>query len=332
MLKKLDNIVLVADSINHTKDNVTDKSTTLEKPSLEYTKNLYNALTNFANQVIVCNSPKELAIELENKKVDVVMTIYGGEKSRNRMALVPAVCESFNVPFMGADVYNRIICQDKNLSKKIANELGIKTPNSILIEDKYDIQLINTLNLPLVIKPNFEGSSIGISNSSLVHTYDEALNTITESLKNFQQTILVEEFIPGKEVNITVVGDNENIQIFEAVEDIMLENDSFFDDNLFTLENKKLLRDKFSHKIITNELNDETKNKIKNLYKKLGKIDYIRVDGKFCNGDFILIELTPDPHLGITSGFVKALQYNNYNYIQGIELLISNTLNYYEQV
>ena len=89
------------------------------------------------------------------------MTIYGGEISRNRLALVPAICESMNVKFLGADVYNRIICQDKNLCKTFAKRFNILSPNSILIYDENDISLIKSLKLPLVVKPNYEGSSIG---------------------------------------------------------------------------------------------------------------------------------------------------------------------------
>ena len=237
---QLDSIVLVADVFEHTEENINFNSTTLEKPSQEYVDDVVNALTKYAKQVSVCSSPKELNIHLLKNRVDFVMTIYGGEISRNRLALVPAICESMNVKFLGADVYNRIICQDKNLCKVFAKKFNILSPNSILVDSEDDLYLIKSLKFPLVVKPNYEGSSIGISNKNIVDNFDKAKTLINELLLIFKQPILVEEFIGGQEVNISLVGDNKNINIFEVVEDIHIEDDNFFNNNLYTLECKQL--------------------------------------------------------------------------------------------
>ncbi|MFY4759775.1 hypothetical protein ACOTV0_05985 [Aliarcobacter butzleri] len=162
------NIILVADIFEHTEENINFNSTTLEKPSQKYIDDVVNALKKYSKQVFVCNSPKELNIHLLKNSVDFVMTIYGGEISRNRLALVPAICESMNVKFLGADVYNRIICQDKNLCKMFAKKFNILSPNSILVDSEDDLYLIKSLKFPLVIKPNYEGSSIGISNMNFL--------------------------------------------------------------------------------------------------------------------------------------------------------------------
>lgn len=323
------NIVLVADIFEHTEENINFYSTTLEKPNQEYIDDVVKALTQYSKQVFVCNTPKELNNYLVENCVDFVMTIYGGEISRNRLALVPAICESMNVKFLGADVYNRIICQDKNLCKTFAKRFNILSPNSILIDDKDDIYLIKSLKLPLVIKPNYEGSSIGISNKNIVDDFEKAKILIVELLSIFKQPILVEEFIGGQEVNIALVGDNKNISIFEVIEDIHIEDDNFFNNNLYTLECKQLYYEKFSHKVITDKFDLETKNHIINMYRNMGKIDYIRVDGKIYNNKFYLIELTPDPYCARESSFAKAIMSNGYTYEESIGLLIENSLRYY---
>lgn len=327
---QLDSIVLVADVFEHTAENINFNSTTLEKPSQEYIDDVVNALTKYAKQVSVCSSPKELNIHLLKNRVDFVMTIYGGEISRNRLALVPAICESMNVKFLGADVYNRIICQDKNLCKVFAKKFNILSPNSILIDSEDDLYLIKSLKFPLVVKPNYEGSSIGISNKNIVDNFDKAKTLINELLLIFKQPILVEEFIGGQEVNISLVGDNKNINIFEVVEDIHIEDDNFFNNNLYTLECKQLCYEKFSHKVITDKFDIETKNHIIDMYRHMGKIDYVRVDGKIYNNKFYLIELTPDPYCARESSFAKAIMSNGYNYEQSIGLLIQNSLRYYQ--
>jgi D-alanine-D-alanine ligase len=146
---KLNEIVLVADSFTHSEESINFYSTTLEKPSIEYTNDVYNALKLYAKKVKICNSPNDLNKYLLNNTVDLVMTIYGGEISRNRLALVPAICESMDVKYLGADVYNRIICQDKHLAKVFAKKFNVLSAMSILLHTKDDLYLINSLNFPL---------------------------------------------------------------------------------------------------------------------------------------------------------------------------------------
>lgn len=327
---KLNEIVLVADSFTHSEESINFYSTTLEKPSIEYTNDVYNALKLYAKKVKICNSPNDLNKYLLNNTVDLVMTIYGGEISRNRLALVPAICESMDVKYLGADVYNRIICQDKHLAKVFAKKFNVLSAKSILLHTKDDLYLINSLNFPLVIKPNYEGSSIGISNKNIVYNMEETKIVVYELLEIFKQPLLVEEFIGGKEVNITIVGDNKNIDIFEVVEDIHIKDSNFFDTNLYTLEHKQLNCENFSHKIITDDFSSEIKQNIINMYKSMGKIDYIRVDGKIYKNQFYLIELTPDPYCAIGSSFIKGILSKGFNYEQAIALLVNNSLKYYQ--
>lgn len=325
---ELNEIVLVSDSVNH--NNISINSNDLEKPSIEYEQSLNEILLRYFKKVNICKTPKELAEMLRTKNIDIVLTIYGGEISRNRMSLIPAICESYNIPFMGADVYARTICQDKDLSKKIVSNLGIETPSSILINNDTEIEFIKILNLPLVIKPNFEGSSIGITNSNLVYNFNEAITLTKKLLTTFKQPILVEEFIGGKEVNVIIAGDNKNINLFEMVEDIMIDDENYFNKNLFSLENKKIYRKSFTHNIVTNLLSKDEINNLKKIYQSLKKIDYMRIDGKFINNKFIFLELTSDPHLGIESSFVFALKQNNFTYEEGIKFLIDNCIKYYQ--
>src|SRR4051812_5404029 len=64
--------------------------------------------------------PSALASHAQRHRDDVVLSIFGGAVSRNRMALVPAICETFGLRYIGPDAYGRILCQDKELSKAVA--------------------------------------------------------------------------------------------------------------------------------------------------------------------------------------------------------------------
>ena len=140
------NVVLVADRLYTDDINTEFDASDLEKISDEYYYGLYEELKKVCGGTVFhYQSPKDLADNAYKHKDDIVFTIYGGEKSRNRMALVPAVCESYGLKYVGADAYARIICQDKYLSKIYCERFGLRTAPSFLLEDEQDIQLMKDL-------------------------------------------------------------------------------------------------------------------------------------------------------------------------------------------
>jgi D-alanine-D-alanine ligase len=174
------NVVLIADRIEK-KENM--DSYDLEKISDEYFKQIHGALERVCKNVIHYNSLVDFIDNIEKHKHDLVFSIYGGEKSRNRLALVPAICEAYDIKFIGPDAYDRIICQDKDISKELAKKLKLKTPKSITVlpNEKITNHIFNNLNFPVVVKPLYEGSSIGINEHSFC-------KDITSTLKRLTQT------------------------------------------------------------------------------------------------------------------------------------------------
>ena len=279
----------------------------LEMISDEYFEDIMTGLKEIFDNVIHYQSPKDLIDNASKHTKDIVFTIYGGANSRNRMALVPSICEALNVKYAGADTFARIVCQDKYLSKQFANRFGIKTPASSLIDKVDHLNQIMDLRLPLIVKPNLEGSSIGISDNSKADTYSDAQDLAEHLLVQFKQPILVEEFIPGKEVCICVIGNLDNILLFEAMEVVVESDEDYLLNNVYSAKLKHRSDKVIIHKNVTSELTDDERNKLMNLFKSLCKIDYIRIDGRITANGFVLIELTPDAYLGRDSSFSEAL-------------------------
>src|SRR6185312_12278582 len=72
--------------------------------------------------------PSELARNADAHRADLVWAIYGGEDSRNRLTLVPSICESFGLRYVGPDGYGRFLAQDKEVTKRLALDCGLTTP------------------------------------------------------------------------------------------------------------------------------------------------------------------------------------------------------------
>lgn len=132
------NLVLIADRVGN-KSTLDMSSNLLEQIGDDYFFQIYNSLQRISPKVTHYNDLPTFIDNIYKHKQDIVFTIYGGNASRNRMALVPGICESYNIKYVGADVYNRIICQDKNISKEIAKKAGLLVPDSITINSLEDL-------------------------------------------------------------------------------------------------------------------------------------------------------------------------------------------------
>ncbi len=326
---KIDELVLVADRTYQTYESIDINSTTLEMIGDEYYFEIKKGLKLITDRFTHYNTPKELIENISKHKNAIVFTVYGGKESRNRMALIPAICESYSVKYVGADVYARILCQDKYISKVFAKRYGLKTPKSILIDKMSRLKLINDLKLPLIIKPNFEGSSIGITNSRPYDNYTDASSFAKKMFYEFKQPVLVEEFIFGKEVSISIVGTTKELTLFEAMEIQYVNTPDFFIDKIYTAYDKHKANEPIIHKKCTEFLLQNETKAIKELFFSLGKMDFMRIDGRLSQDGFYLIELTPDAYIGEKSAIADAGKANGMDYSEVLYKIINSALENY---
>lgn len=319
-------ILLVSEEVEHESSVEPEWNIGLEMSSRGTTQDVVAGLRTFTERVAVIPGPEHLAAHCDLSPRPLVMTIYGGAGSRNRMALVPATCEALGLPYMGADAYNRVVCQDKYLSKIIAREIGLDTSPAVLVRDVADLPLINALTPRLVVKPNLEGSSIGIGAKNLVTTHEAAKKLALELLARFRQPILVEEFVPGREVCFCVSGDESGVNFLQAVEDIHTTQEGFFRDQLYSADIKQNRWNEMGHRLVTDEMTGALRDTLCRLFSCLGKVDYVRVDCRIDAGACKLIEITPDPFLARDGSFGEAFELSGLGYENGLRMLVSNSV------
>jgi D-alanine-D-alanine ligase len=317
-------IVLIADKIPMP-TKITLKNNDLECVEESYFNEVYESLQLISDGVTHYNNPEAMLNNISKHKNDIVLSIWSGKNSRNRKALVPSICESYGICYIGADPYVQMIAQDKHLSKYICNKHGIRIANDVLIEDKEQIKNISKLKFPLVVKPNFEGGSIGISSKNLVDTFADAERLINELLLIFKQPILVEEYIKGVEICVTLAGTTTRLDVLEA-DMIEIGGESYFEHGLFDYESKKENYEICKCVYATHLLDEKIKESFIKLFKSLGKVEVTRIDGRISDGKFILLELSPDMHLGKNWSTATAFASAGYSYTQMFERLIHNAL------
>jgi D-alanine-D-alanine ligase len=147
--------------------------------------------------------------EIKPKVVFIALHGPGGEDGH-----VQALLEYLCVPYTGSGLEAAALSMDKHLTKKLLSAEGLPTP----AWDLFDLTggtlplLPGSLDLPLVIKPRFEGSAVGVT---IVHTHEEWTSAMLEASKTYAQ-ILAEEYVEGREFTCAVLGE-EALPIVEIV-------------------------------------------------------------------------------------------------------------------
>ncbi len=204
----------------------------------------------------------------------LVFNLAYGIQGNSRYSHIPAMLEMSGLPYTGSGPMTHGLALDKEMTKRILMQAGIPTPQFIMVEKNGRVEesLIHDLRFPVIIKPKDEAASFGIS---VAHNHSELMINIGKTLLEFDQDILVEEFVDGREVNVAILGNGESAEVFSPVEiDFSASGDSFQSHS-----GKKGGR--YGH-ICPAELNHDLTEKLKSITKATFKVlkcnDYARVD------------------------------------------------------
>jgi D-alanine-D-alanine ligase len=147
----------------------------------------------------------ELYDQLRNDRPDICFNICEGHFGDGREAQVPALLEMLRLPYTGSRVLSLALALDKPLTKRVLVWHDLPTPAFQTFEAA-DEPLDNDMSFPLFVKPSREGTGMGVSVKSIVHSEPELREQLDFIINHYRQTALVERFIAGREVTVGVVG------------------------------------------------------------------------------------------------------------------------------
>ena len=293
----------------------------------EYTRNelrdiLHKSFSKFIDEIIFYDNFERFKKSVFNHLDDFVLNFDFGYNSRIRNMSVPAFCENYKIKYFNPDPYVQVLCQDKFMTEKFAENFGIKVPKSLLVfAYSYTKEILANFEYPIIIKPNYESESIGITQNSIVENMEQADMALKQLMKDFDG-ILVEEYIEGREVAVTIL-ENEGELFFEEVELIFPESNEF-KYQAYTSEIKQKIGIEIEKSCY---LSDKDIINLKQLYKNLSPNKLIRVDGRIKNSEFYLIEINANPGLYPKSVVPKTFNINGYTYDEMIQTLFTHHLN-----
>ena len=186
----------------------------------EEIETITETLSNLGFRVELIGSPFRLCRELNKYigKIDFILNLSVGFRKRFRLSLGPSLYELAGIPYSGADPYTKMASQNKHLMKSFWDKLGIPTPQWAFVDSKSNLRQMQFPDFPCIVKPAYEGSSIGLDERSVVRSAGELYNRIESIREGLDMPVIVEQFISGKEIKVGIVGDSQN-RFAVAIED-----------------------------------------------------------------------------------------------------------------
>jgi D-alanine-D-alanine ligase len=148
---------------------------------------------------------------------DFVFNIAEGLHGVSREAQIPAMLDMLQIPYLGSNPLTLAVCLDKARTKEILAYHRIPTAPFSLIRSMEEFEEAR-VKFPAMVKPLHEGSSKGIYNSCVVRNVEELEREVKTVLTTYRQPALVEEFLPGREFTVALLGNGGDVRVLPIVE------------------------------------------------------------------------------------------------------------------
>ena len=194
------------------------------------------ALEELGHTVTRIGHVKSLAQRLvAGQRWDLVFNICEGLHGIAREAQVPALLDAYDIPYTFSDPLVTALTLHKGMTKTVVRAAGVRTPNHLLVSTLEDLQDV-TLKPPLFAKPVAEGTGKGVSPLSRIQSLGQLRPVCEQLLAQFQQPVLVEEYLPGREFTIGVSGTGSAASVIGTFEIILL---AAAEDGIYSYANKE---------------------------------------------------------------------------------------------
>jgi len=149
-------------------------------------------------------------------QIDLVFNIAEGLHGASREGQLPALLDMLEIPYTGSDPLTLGLCLDKRRTKEMLRCNGVPTPRFWIVTALAEIP--PRLRYPLMVKPTLEGSSKGVTDRSLVGNRRELQRQVEWVLNSYRQPVLLEEFLPGREFTVALLGNGPELRALPIVE------------------------------------------------------------------------------------------------------------------
>ncbi len=275
------------------------------------------ALTELGHTYEIIDGPLGLLQHINNgQRCDLYFNKSIGFHGLERKIAVPAIALIYGLPIIGSNAYTMTLARHKYHTNRLLYGMGFNVPWAKCI---YNINDLDQLEypFPVIVKPNEESDSLGISELSVCHSKNEVYKITNYLLSTFKQPVVIEEFIDGEEWKFSIIGNGDNVHVYGGVNS--LKNGIPMIGTLQTRDD--ILNNTLSYTGIPH--NSKYKKVCllaESIHRLIGLKDYSRCDFRLRGDDIFCMEVSTHPFISNSeqySSFVAAAKQElmDYKYI-----------------
>lgn len=253
-------------------------------------------------QVTLFEANRDLPEKLKTLPVDIIFNVAEGIGGRGREAQVPAMLSLFGIPCTGSDETTLCLALDKSLTKRVLATWKIRTPACRVVSPEHPDR-IGSLKFPVIVKPNAEGSSKGISDLAVVQDHQTLKELLQRNFRLYGQEMLVETFIRGREFTVGLLGNGSDLHVFRPMEIIYLDESNPFNTYNYTVKQNWQQMVRYAcPATIDPAVESRLIKDARKIFERLGCRDFARIDFRLDEaGCPWFIEINPLP--GLAPGY-----------------------------
>jgi D-alanine-D-alanine ligase len=294
-----------------------------KKREKEDREEIYEALGKLGHEPsyqVLDGTPQSLT-SLAKCGVDLVFNLtesFAGDDTKEMN--VAAYMDLLGIPYTGAGPHAHFLAQDKSTAKKMFAFHGIKTP-FFAMSYRGRIDHAHDVEFPLIVKPVWEDGSIGIDAEAVVNSVKELMERVEYIQNEFNSPALIEEYIEGREIYVSVLGSYEKAQALPLVE-LDLSKLPEGTPKIASYD-VKFEKDTQAHKLtkshLVTDLDEATTARLQETglaaYRAVKLRDYGRIDMRLTpKGQVYVIEANPNPWLSSKQEFAMAAKASGRSY------------------
>ena len=195
-----------------------------EFDTTETIESIHNALASGNHQVFdvemtLKDSVSAWIRNLSEIKPDIIFNTAEGYYGVGRESLGPTIFEQLKIPYVGTGPYGCFLTLDKFLTKQMVASRKVPVAEGYFVNHPDELRsIVKEVMFPAFVKPNYEGSSKGITARSFCRDAEELMAYGSECLKQFPHGLLIERFIPGRDVSVPYISGLGDGGVLEPLE------------------------------------------------------------------------------------------------------------------
>jgi D-alanine-D-alanine ligase len=261
------------------------------------------ALHKAGHQSILISATETIFEQLRDCTIDIAFNLVSGIHGEGRLALVPSILDQAGIPYTGPGALAHTVALDKP---------------------------------PLFVKPARGGCGYGINDQSYVTTEQQLIPAVLSVIRHCQQPALVEEFMPGREFTVGILGNADNLRVLPILEHVLGGKAS--DSTSFRTFEKKMNDQRFDQCVCPAPIKSSCANQIMEIalatYQLVGCCDFARIDIRLnAHGIPYVLEINSLPGLEPNDSYFPLMAYaGGFNYDQLIQTILFEACQRYDPI